>query len=127
MGDTASSLSLSSEDNEREREREKKKKKKQKHKSSRKKSKKSKKSRKRRHRSESEDTAASGSEEEEGDDSRDGLIEDNPTKSRGKFLIEELNTKDIDSSDVDITAMLDEIEEDMDLDELVRQKALLQE
>jgi len=105
----------------------KKKKKKQKHKSSRKKSKKSKKSRKRRHRSESEDTAASGSEEEEGDDSRDGLIEDNPTKSRGKFLIEELNTKDIDSSDVDITAMLDEIEEDMDLDELVRQKALLQE
>merc|ERR1719150_1896231 len=84
-------------------------------------------SRKRRHRSESEDTAASGSEEEEGDDSRDGLIEDNPTKSRGKFLIEELNTKDIDSSDVDITAMLDEIEEDMDLDELVRQKALLQE
>ena len=65
--------------------------------------------------------------EEEGDDSRDGLIEDNPTKSRGKFLIEELNTKDIDSSDVDITAMLDEIEEDMDLDELVRQKALLQE
>merc|ERR1719209_871972 len=61
------------------------------------------------------------------DDSRDGLIEDNPTKSRGKFLIEELNTKDIDSSDVDITAMLDEIEEDMDLDELVRQKALLQE
>jgi len=105
----------------------KKKKKKQKHKSSRKKSKKSKKSRKRRHRSETEDTAASGSEEEEGDDSRDGLIEDNPTKSRGKFLIEELNTKDIDSSDVDITAMLDEIEEDMDLDELVRQKALLQE
>jgi len=105
----------------------KKKKKKQKHKSSRKKSKKSKKSRKRRHRSESEDTAASGFEEEEGDDSRDGLIEDNPTKSRGKFLIEELNTKDIDSSDVDITAMLDEIEEDMDLDELVRQKALLQE
>ena len=64
---------------------------------------------------------------EEGDDSRDGLIQDNPTKSRGKFLIEELNTKDIDSSDVDITAMLDEIEEDMDLDELVRQKALLQE
>merc|ERR1712107_349600 len=105
----------------------KKKKKKQKHKSSRKKSKKSKKSRKRRHRSESEDTAASGSEEEEGDDSRDGLIEDNPTKSRGKFLIEELNTKDIDSSNVDITVMLDEIEEDMDLDELVRQKALLQE
>ena len=64
---------------------------------------------------------------EEGDDSRDGLIEDNPEKGRRKFLIEELNNKDIDSSDVDITAMLDEIEEDMDLDELVRQKALLQE
>ena len=55
------------------------------------------------------------------------LIEDNPEKGRRKFLIEELNNKDIDSSDVDITAMLDEIEEDMDLDELVRQKALLQE
>jgi hypothetical protein len=54
-------------------------------------------------------------------------LEDNPEKGRKKVLIEELNNKDLDSSDVDITAMLEEIEEDMDLDELVRQKALLQE
>ena len=113
----------------RSRHRSKKKKKKHKHKSSKKKSKKSKKkSRKSKHKSDTDDSD-SGSEKEEGehDDSRDNLIEDNPEKGKKKFLIEELNNKDIDSSDVDITAMLDEIEEDMDLDELVRQKALLQE
>merc|ERR1711874_885 len=33
---------------------------------------------------------------------------------------------DVDSSDVDISAMLDEIEEEMDLDELMKQKSLLQ-
>jgi len=120
----------------RSRDRKKKRKKKHKHKSKHKKrSKKIKKKKKHRSRSSSSDDSDDDSDDSESArkykskaKSKWDLLEDKKTASTD----DETNKADgpqkddVDSSDVDISAMLDEIEEEMDLDELMKQKSLLQ-
>jgi len=109
----------------RERQR-KKKRKKNKNRNKHKKSKKTKKkSKKRRERTISESDNLS---QHHTDKYKDNLLEEKDTvSSEDESKSKAKENKDVDSSDVDISAMLEEIEEEMDLGELMRQKELLQQ
>eukprot|EP00092_Neocalanus_flemingeri_P008059 GFUD01008697.1.p1 GENE.GFUD01008697.1~~GFUD01008697.1.p1 ORF type:complete len:897 (+),score=352.26 GFUD01008697.1:44-2734(+) len=121
------SSSSGSESRSRERHR-KKKKKKNKYKNKHKKSKKSKKKTKKRHTRTSSESDKSADNEHPNDKYKDKLLEEKRTVSSGDESKSKANEdKDVESSDVDISAMLDEIEEEMDLGELMRQKELLQQ
>jgi len=112
----------------RSRERKKKKKKHNKHKSSHKKSKKSKKKHKRRRdRSVSDDSEDPQKKERDSSRTPADLIEgreDMATSAKRK--LDRLEQLEADNSDVDLSAMLDEIEEEMNLEELMKQKERLQ-
>jgi len=123
---SSSSSGSESEDGSKSRSRERKKKKK-KHKYKQKKSKKSKKKSKKRARDRS--TSESGKSEKD-DEYRKDLIEE---KENSKLGAESKpkpkgpgDEEDVESSDLDIKAMLDGIEEEMDLGELMKQKEFLQ-
>lgn len=116
-----------------------KKKKKHKHKSSKlKKEKKSKKKKRRRARSSSDDDSDDESDDGDKEERRSKDKGDGPEKSKWDMVEdrEAISTEDeksgkfkddVDSSDVDISGMLDELEEEeMDLDALMKQKELLQ-
>jgi len=119
----------SEESRSRSRERRKKRKKKHgKHKSSHKKSKKSKKKHKRRR-----DHSASGDSDDTDRDKRgssrtpNDLLEDREDMATSaKRKLDRLEQMEADNSDVDLSAMLDEIEEEMNLEELMKQKERLQ-
>merc|ERR1711936_457119 len=113
----SSSSSSDSDEASRSRSRERKKKKK-KHKYKQKKSKKSKKRIRERSTSESEKS------DKESDDFKKDLIEEKASDS--KLVPPPDDEHDAESSDLDIKAMLDGIEEEMDLGELMKQKEFLQ-
>jgi len=117
----SSSSSSDSDEASRSRSRERKKKKK-KHKYKQKKSKKSKKKSKKRIRDRS--SSESEKSDKENDDLKKDLIEEKVTESKLVPPLED--EQDAESSDLDIKAMLDGIEEEMDLGELMKQKEFLQ-
>jgi len=117
----SSSSSSDSDEASRSRSRERKKKKK-KHKYKQKKSKKSKKKSKKRIRERS--TSESEKSDKESDDFKKDLIEEKASDS--KLVPPPDDEHDAESSDLDIKAMLDGIEEEMDLGELMKQKEFLQ-
>jgi len=117
----SSSSSSDSDEASRSRSRERKKKKK-KHKYKQKKSKKSKKKSKKRVRDRS--SSESEKSDKENDDLKKDLIEEKATES--KLVPPPEDEQDAESSDLDIKAMLDGIEEEMDLGELMKQKEFLQ-
>jgi len=117
----SSSSSSDSDEASRSRSRERKKKKK-KHKYKQKKSKKSKKKSKKRIRDRS--SSESEKSDKENDDLKKDLIEEKATESKLVPPLED--EQDAESSDLDIKAMLDGIEEEMDLGELMKQKEFLQ-
>jgi len=117
----SSSSSSDSDEASRSRSRERKKKKK-KHKYKQKKSKKSKKKSKKRIRDRS--SSESEKSDKENDDLKKDLIEEKATES--KLVPPPEDEQDAESSDLDIKAMLDGIEEEMDLGELMKQKEFLQ-
>jgi len=118
----SSSSSSDSDEASRSRSRERKKKKK-KHKYKQKKSKKSKKKSKKRIRDRS--SSESEKSDKENDDFKKDLIEEKVTESKLVPPPPE-DEQDAESSDLDIKAMLDGIEEEMDLGELMKQKEFLQ-
>jgi len=117
----SSSSSSDSDEASRSRSRERKKKKK-KHKYKQKKSKKSKKKSKKRIRERS--TSESEKSDKENDDFKKDLLEEKASDS--KLVPPPDDEHDAESSDLDIKAMLDGIEEEMDLGELMKQKEFLQ-
>jgi len=117
----SSSSSSESDEASRSRSRERKKKKK-KHKYKQKKSKKSKKKSKKRSRSSSE----SGKSEKDDEYRKDLIEEKDISKSSVDPKPKPGEEDDVASSDLDIKAMLDGIEEEMDLGELMKQKEFLQ-
>eukprot|EP00092_Neocalanus_flemingeri_P034477 GFUD01037488.1.p1 GENE.GFUD01037488.1~~GFUD01037488.1.p1 ORF type:complete len:872 (-),score=308.97 GFUD01037488.1:41-2599(-) len=126
-----SSSSSSESETRRSRSREKKKKKKNKYKYKHKKSKKSKKKSKKRARSNSESDNSSQSDKDDVDkfgkellDEKESICANN--ESKGKSKPKPGDEDDVASSDLDIKAMLDGIEEEMDLGELMKQKEFLQ-
>jgi len=123
-----SSSSSSESDAERSRSREKrKKKKKYKSKSKHKKSKKSKKKSRKRARSSSESENSSHSKKDDIDEYRQDLLGEKEKRNHDdESKVKPGDEDSVASSDLDIKAMLDGVEEEMDLGELMKQKEFLQ-